>query len=176
MLYSNSDQKWFFLIAIAVFLLDSGEWNHFCKNVSWAKIKPCWRISEIKVGVTAWMDHVFVIYCVTNYPETRYLKITCFISLWICGSGTRACLADSSGFWLQVSRAKVAARTAVISALEGEGSATSLTHMLLGGFSSLWVVELRASLFHWLLDRSHSQFFAMWVISRRSSQCGHQLP
>lgn len=32
------------------FSLDSGQWNRFCKNVSWAEIKSCGRVSEIKVG------------------------------------------------------------------------------------------------------------------------------
>lgn len=46
-------------ILIVVFSLDSSEWNHFCKNVTWTEIKSYWRISKVKVGVIVWNESIY---------------------------------------------------------------------------------------------------------------------
>lgn len=65
--------------------LDSGEWNHFCKDVSWAEIKPCGRVSEIKVSDRSG-EGATPVRCgsiAANAIVSEGNIIDCFMFLWI---------------------------------------------------------------------------------------------
>lgn len=65
--------------------LDFGEWNRFCKDVSWAEIKPCGRVSEIKVSDKSGERATFVHYSsiAANPIVSEGNIIDWFMFLWI---------------------------------------------------------------------------------------------
>jgi hypothetical protein len=48
---TSCPHKTFFLdFSLVVVLTDTDQWDHLCKNVSWAKVKPGGRIPETGVS------------------------------------------------------------------------------------------------------------------------------